>query len=149
MTKSCRQPHPGHRREKLPVRLRVLLAGFVAAFAMASTAGAQITVVDDFESYADSAALQAAWVAIAPLMAADVTLYLTGITGKSMSIDYDVSAGTNAVEFTFGADQDVTLRTTVRIIYEATAGSNNEDVVFELRDSSNMVLVNATAPNGT
>ena len=126
-----------------------LLSGFIAALAAATAARAQVTVVDDFESYADSAALQSAWVAIAPLMAADVTLDLTGITGKSMSIDYDVSAGTNAVEFTFGADQDFTLRTTVRIIYEATAGSTGEDVVFELRDSSNMVLVSATAPNGT
>jgi hypothetical protein len=81
---------------------------FSAALAMASVARAQITVIDDFESYANSAALQAAWAAIAPLLSADVTLDATGINGKSMSIDYDVSAGTNAVEFTFGADQDYT-----------------------------------------
>jgi hypothetical protein len=106
-------------------------------------------VVDDFESYANSAALQAAWVAVAPLAAADVTLDPAGITGKSMSIDYDVSAGTNSVAFTYGADQDFRLRTTVRIIYEATAGSTNEDVTFEFLDSANTVLVTGVAPNGT
>ena len=107
---------------------------------------AQVSVVDDFESYANSAALQAAWVAVAPFTAADVTLDPAGITGKSMSIDYDVSGGANAVEFTFGSDQDFTLRTTVRIIYEATAGSANEDVIFELLDSMDNVLVSARGP---
>jgi len=131
------------------MRRGALLSGFVAVLALASAARAQITLIDDFESYADSTALLTAWVAIAPLAAASVTLDPAGITGKSMSIAYDVSAGTNAVEFTFGADQDYTLLTTVRIIYEVTAGSNDEDVVFELRDNTNAVLVSAVAPNGT
>jgi hypothetical protein len=65
-----------------------------------------------------------------------------------MSIDYDVSAGTNAVVFTFGADQTLTLRTTVRIIYEATAESTNETSLRAL-DNANTVLVSAVAPNGT
>ncbi|MGH7789277.1 MAG: hypothetical protein ACRERC_20575 [Candidatus Binatia bacterium] len=126
-----------------------LLMGLLAVVALASAAQAQVTVIDDFESYANSAALQATWVAIAPLPAASVTLDPAGITFSSMSIAYDVSTGTNAVEITFGADQDYTLRTTIRIIYEVTAGSNNEDVVLELRDNANTVLVSAVAPNGT
>ena len=120
-----------------------------AALALASAAAAQVTVVDDFESYANSAALQAAWVAQAPLPSASVTLDPAGITGKSMSIAYDVSAGTNAVEFTFGMDQDYSLRTTFRILYEVASGSANEDIVFELRDSMDNVLVTGVAPNGT
>ena len=92
---------------------------FAAALTAASVARAQITVIDNFELYANSAALEAEWVAIPPLLSANVTLDATGINGKSMSIDYDVSAGTNAVEFTFGADQDYTLRTTIRILYGA------------------------------
>ncbi len=150
MTTPCRPPRTGKRREgHLAVRWAAWCAVLVGAFAAASAARAQVTVIDDFESYANSAALQAAWVAIAPLTSADVTLDTSGITGQSMSIDYDVSAGANAVVFTFGADQNYTLRTTVRIIYEATAGSPDEDVVFQLLDASNTVLVSATAPNGT
>src|SRR5271156_2515199 len=76
------------------------------ALALASAARAQVTVVEDFESYADSTALRAAWVAIAPLPSSSVTLDTSGITGQSMNIAYDVSVGTNAVEFTFGSDQD-------------------------------------------
>ena len=132
---------PGHRG--------ALLSAIFAVLALASAAGAQITVLDDFESYADSTALQAAWVAIAPLSSADVTLDTAGIDGKSMSIAYDVSRGTNAVEFTFDADQDYTLRTTVRILYKVTSGSNNEDIVFELCDSTGEVLGSAVAPEGT
>ena len=150
MTTPCRRPDPdGRRRGLRPVRLSGLLGACIAAFAMAGVAHAQVTVIDDFESYANDAALQAAWVAAAPLTAADVTLDTTGITGKSMSIDYDVSGGTNSVVFNFGADQDFTLRTTVRILYQATAGSTGEDVVFEFLDSANTVLVSGTAPNGT
>ena len=129
-------------------RSGALLAMLLATLALASTATAQFTVIDDFESYANSAALQTAWVAIAPLPVASVTLDATGITGKSMSVAYDVSGGTNAVEFTFGADQDYDLRTTVRVVYEAS-GSTNEDIVFELRDSVGMVLKSGVAPGGT
>jgi hypothetical protein len=136
-------------RQGAGVRLGAWLSLAVAALVLASSAGAQITVVDDFESYANSAALQAAWVAIAPLPTGNVTLDTTGITGQSMSIAYDVSGGTNAVEFTFGADQDYTLRTTVRILYQVTSGSTNEDLVLELRDSMNNVLASGTAPDGT
>src|SRR5215468_6796840 len=98
-----------------PARWTGLAFAFAAALAVASVAQAQITVIDNFESYANSAALQAKWVAIAPLPSASATLDTTGINGKSMSTDYDVSAGTNAVEFTFGADQDYALQTTIRI----------------------------------
>jgi hypothetical protein len=109
-----------------------------------------VTVVDDFESYANSAALQAVWVAQAPLPIANVTLVAAGITGKSMSVAYDVSTiSENAVEFTFGADQDYTLRTTVRLLYKVVSGSNNEDIVLELRDAMDNVLVSAVAPDGT
>lgn len=131
------------------MRRGALLSVFFAALALANAARAQVTPVDDFESYADSTALQAAWVAIAPLPSSSVTLDPAGITGKSMSIAYDVSAGTNAVEFTFGADQDYSLLTTFRIIYEVASGSNNEDLVFELRDSTGAVLGSAVAPDGT
>jgi hypothetical protein len=110
---------------------------------------AQVVPIDDFESYPDSAALRAAWNPIAPLPSASVTLDSTGITGKSMSIAYDVSVGTNAVEFTFGSDQDYTLLTTVRLNYKVESGSPDENVVFELRDATNAVLISATAPGGT
>ena len=141
-TRSCR---PLSRR----LHWGALACVFSTALAVASVARAQITIIDNFESYANSAALQAAWVAIAPLPSANVTLDTTGINGKSMSIDYDVSAGTNAVEFTFGADQDYTLRTTIRILYEAVSGSTDEDIVLELRDAANNVLGSGVAPDGT
>jgi len=131
------------------VHRRLSLLAFAVALALPSIARAQITLIDNFESYANSAALQAAWVAIPPLAAADVTLDATGINGKSMSIDYDVSAGTNAVEFTFPADQDYTLLTTVRILYHATSGSTAEDIVLELRDNIGTVLGSGVAPDGT
>lgn len=132
---------------KRPYRVGVLAC--LSAVLLAGSARAQVTVVDDFESYADSTALRAAWVAVAPFMSANETLDTTGITGKSLSIAYDVSAGDNAVELTFGADQDFTLRTTVRVIYKVESGSNSEDVFLELRDSMDNVLVSDTAPDGT
>ena len=126
-----------------------LLSWLVAVLALAGVAQAQVTLIDDFESYGSSANLQAAWVALPPLPAANVTLQPAGISGKSMSVQYDLSAGTNAVEFTFGSDQDFTLRTTIRINYKVTGGSNNEDLVVELRDAANNVLVSGVAPGGT
>jgi hypothetical protein len=136
-----------HRSSRL-TRRGALLSVCFAALALASAARAQVILVDDFESYADSTALRMAWVAQAPLLSTSVTLDTSGITGQSMSIAYDVSTGTNAVEFTFGADQDYSLRTTFRIIYEAS-GSTDEDLVFELRDSMDNVLVSGVAPDGT
>jgi hypothetical protein len=138
---------PTHRSARLAAR-SVLLSVCFAAVALASAARAQVILVDDFESYADSTALRAAWVAQAPLAPASVTLDTSGINGQSMSIAYDVSTGTNAVEFTFATDQDYTLRTTFRIIY-ATSGSTTEDLVFELLDSVDNVLVTGVAPDGT
>lgn len=127
----------------------LVVASVCAVLALASAARAQVTLVDDFESYADSTALRAAWVAVAPFMSSGETLDTSGINGKSMSIAYDVSIGDNAVELTFGSDQDYTLRTTVRIIYEPQAGSADEDLFFELRDGMDNVLVSALAPDGT
>lgn len=130
--------------------LGIAIAVVCAVLTGAPAARAQVTLIDDFESYADDAALRAAWVAVPTFMSSGETLDTTGITGKSMSIAYDVSmAGENAVQLTFGSDQDYTLRTTVRIIYEPQSGSANEDVFMELRDAMNNVLVSATAPDGT
>src|SRR5215470_1324607 len=106
-TQSRRQPNParqtggGLRSEALASikpsstaqRLGRLLCGAIV-LGLAQVAGAQVTSIDDFEGYASSAALEAAWVAIAPLAPADVTLDPAGITGKSMRIAYDVSGGT-------------------------------------------------------
>ena len=117
--------------------------------ALAGAADAQVTSIDNFESYADSTALRMVWVALAPLPSSSVTLDPAGITGKSMSIAYDVSTGTNTVEFTFSADQDYSLRTTFRILYKVASGSTSEDIVFEFLDSADNVLVSATAPDGT
>jgi len=125
------------------------IVGIWAVLALASAARAQVTSVDNFESYADSTALRAAWVAVAPFMSSDETLDTSGITGQSMSIAYDVSSGDNAVELTFSSDQDYSLRTTVRIIYEPQSGSTDEDLFFELRDGMDNVLVSALAPDGT
>lgn len=131
-------------------RRAVLLAVLSAVLAVATAAQAQFTVIDNFESYADSTALQAAWVAIPPLPSADVTLDTTGISGKSMSVAYDVNTvSENAVEFTFPTDQDYTLRTTIRVLYQVESGSNNEDLVLELRDSMGNVLGSGMAPDGT
>src|SRR5262250_382351 len=66
-----------------------------------------------------------------------------------MSIAYDVSAGTNTVEFTFGADQDYSLKTTIRINYKVLGGSADEDLVVELLDAMNNVLATGVAPDGT
>lgn len=126
-----------------------LLSVFFAALVLATPARGQFTIIEDFESYASDAALRAAWVPIAPLPPGNVTLTATGITGKSMSIVYNVSNSDNAVEFTFPVDQDYTLRTTVRILYEVQSGSNNEDIVLELRDSMGAVLASGVAPEGT
>src|SRR5262249_520365 len=74
-----------------------LLAAVAAVLALAGAADAQVTSIDNFESYADSTALRMVWVALAPLPSSSVTLDPAGITGKSMSIAYDVSTGTNTV----------------------------------------------------
>ena len=66
-----------------------------------------------------------------------------------MSIAYDVSGGANTVEFTFGSDQNFTLRTTVRILYQVASGSNAEVIIFQLLDNADNVLVSAIAPDGT
>jgi len=129
--------------------LRLSLYILLVALSLAERAAAEVAVVDDFESYASSTALQAAWVAIAPLSTASVTLDTAGIDGKSMRIAYDVSTGTNAVEITFATDRDYTLKTTIRILYQVIAGSSNEDIVLELRDGSGTVLGKAVAPSGT
>jgi hypothetical protein len=131
------------------IRGGVLPAIVLAALAVGHSAQAQVVVVDDFESYANSAALQAAWVAQAPLMSANVTLVSGVINGQSMQIAYDVSGGTNSVLFTFPADQDMSLKTTFRILYKVTGGSTGEEIGFELLDSMDNVLVSATAPDGT
>jgi hypothetical protein len=116
---------------------------------MASPATAQFFVIDTFESYANDMALQAAWVAQMPLPPGNVTLTNTGISGKSMSVVYNVASGDNAVEFTFSTNQDWTLLTTVRVVYEVQSGSNNEDIVLEIRDNMGMVLASGVAPDGT
>lgn len=112
---------------------------------MASAGRAQFTVIDDFESYADDAALRAAWVAVAPLASTSVTLD----PSQSMSIAYDVSAGVNAVVFDLGSDQDYHLRTTFRVVYEVASGSVAETILLELLDSADGVLLSEAAPNGT
>ena len=127
----------------------VLLAACGMLLVCATAAHAQVTTIDNFESYADSTALRAAWAAIAPLASSSVTLNPAGITGKSMSIAYDVSTGTNSVQFTFGADQNYSLKTTIRVVYAVSSGSANEDVVIELRDALDNVLVTGVAPAGT
>lgn len=146
-TGSVRDGMSGQRRPRRP--RGAALGTAVAILALATAARAQFTVIDDFESYADSTALEAVWNALAPLPGADVTLAPVGITGQSMRIAYDVSAGTNAVELTFGADQDYTLRTTVRVNYVVVSGSANEEILVELRDSANALLVSQAAPGGT
>src|SRR5262245_33923367 len=97
-------------------RLGAVLAAVVVALTLHSrNATAQVTPIENFESYADSTALQTVWIATAP---PSVTLDPAGITGKSMRVDYDVSAGPNSVVFDFGSDQDFTLSTTIRIRYK-------------------------------
>src|SRR5689334_4455653 len=129
------------------VRQRVfqaaMLSTLAAVFALSGVARAQMTVLENFESYADDNALRAAWVPQAPLPPGNVTLVNAGIDGKSMSITYNLAGGTNTVEFTFPADQNFTLRTTVRILYHVVSGSADEDINFQFLDSADNVLISS------
>src|SRR5262245_30162144 len=73
----------------------------LAAVMLPGFAQAQVTPIENFESYADSATMRARWVPVSPLPGSSVTLDPTGIDGKSLRLAYDVKAGSNAVEFTF------------------------------------------------
>lgn len=126
-----------------------LLSAVCAALAFAATASAQMTTVENFESYASDAALRAAWVPQAPLPPGNVTLVNPGIDGQSMSITYNVAGGANTVEFNFGSDQNFTLRTTVRILYQVVSGSNAEIINFQFLDNANNILISSNAPDGT
>ena len=129
----------------------VLLSTALLALAGTSSANAQVVTFEDFESYANDAALVAAWpdIVSAPVQTLETVAPING--AQSMRVAYDVSDGTfsDAVQFTFPADQDFTLFTTLRIFYHVEPGSSVEDIVLELLDSADVVLGSKVAPGGT
>ncbi len=114
-----------------------------------SGAQAQFTILEDFESYADTAALVAAWTdrAGAPVQTLDTNFNFNG--QNTMRVEYDASDSADSVELVFGANQNLALRTTFRILFTQLGGNSTEDIVFELRDASDALLGSATFPGGT
>lgn len=119
--------------------------------AQPSSANAQVVTFEDFESYANDAALATAWPAVvsSPTQTLETAAPING--AQSMRVAYDVSDGTfsDTVQFTFPADQDFSLFTTLRIFYHVEPGSSVEDLVLELLDSADVVLGSKVAPGGT
>lgn len=139
-------------RRPLPTTKRtVSIAAALGLVALLSTADAAVLTVDNFESYADAAALAAAWpdVASAPVQTLETAAPIEA--AQSMRIAYNVSDSpfADAVEFTFNADQDYSLLTTLAIKFQVEAGSSVEAIVLELRDNADVVLGSASAPGGT
>lgn len=132
-------------------RRQTALLLFTLSVIVPGSAAAQFSILEDFESYADTAALAAAWAdrTSTPTQSLDTSFAYNG--PNSMRIDYDVSDSpfADAVEIDFGSDQDFSLKTTFRILFTQGGANSAEDIVLELRSSSDALLGSATFSGAT
>jgi len=122
--------------------------GLLAAIAVASATMAHSALavnVEDFESYADTAALNSAWeTTVASETGPDVTLstgagFFHGGT-KAMELKYDCSGNPpsvneNQLQFTYGSNQDWSGFSQFNIWVRSVDGAtSNEKLTFQLKD---------------
>ena len=122
----------------------VLLAGSLVASAGPSRG----LSLEDYESYVDDAALNAAWIPSANgLESLETSLIFEG--DQAMKIEYDCAAGDFSTFYTYGVVQNWASYTTLSVMYLGDQSNSGERLVVELRDQwsnsfSGDAVVNAT-----
>jgi len=122
----------------------VLAAGSVVA----SSYSALGLTIEDFEGYASTAELLAAW---APSANGTETLEQTTVFegDKAMRIDYSCAQGDFSTVFVYAVEEDWTSYSTFSLMYVGSAANSSEKLFVELRDiygyfTKGPVVVNAT-----
>src|SRR5712675_807456 len=134
--------------------LALLTAGLLAA-----TAGSQaqpllapsLVSLDDFESYANSNALAAAWSKWAGngILGLETNIICGG--SQSLRLKYSLSAvpHTNTLARNFGSPQDWSGFNTITFDYGGTSGNSTDNVILQLLDHLGGVLGSFIITGGT
>ena len=128
----------------------------VALLAVASQAASGAIIVDDFESYADTAALQNAWKVFpsTPNMTNSLETNPADVQSgsRSMRLDYNEGQSPNysIVRRTFAVDQDWSADSSWTAEYLGQGLSNSgEDLVFSLIDQDGVTIGSTTFTKAT
>lgn len=105
-----------------------------ATLTQAAASRGDVTLLEDFESYASTAELEAAWVDMGNGSLPTQLLDTGGqIVGKSLRFDYDVSDGyDDALQFTLPTATGNVFTRTFVIWYRTASGNSTGDIEFDL-----------------
>ena len=122
-------------------------------FSLATLIYAQSTyavLVDDFEGYADTPSLQAAWpISVGlPTVSLETIQVFSGSQSMRMVGSYS-PIPVMGVKRTFAAAQDWAGGTVVKVRHKGVAGNSTVDITMQLINSSGQLIVDAKTTGGT
>lgn len=126
------------------------VVAFGTCFTLTFTAQAAFTSVENFESYASSPALTAAWPATAgaPVVTLETASACEGTQAMAFAYSGASAPFTNFVTRTFAANQNWSANTVFQFTYGGT-GNSNDDLVIQFLDQNGNVLKSQQIAGGT